>query len=576
MGYDRIPPKIIKWAPDLFAPIHMNIFNKCIDLGYYPNSMKVAKVVPIYKKGDKEEFNNYRPISILIQFNQLFERLISKRLTNFFNKFEILTTKQFGFLKRHCTEHAILDLKEYIMDNLEKKEATAVLFLDLQKAFDTVSHDILLKKLQHYGIRGNAYKLLSSYLSGRKQFTKICNTESDLASVIWGVPQGSVLGPLLFLIYINDLPNASSLCSWLFADDTALAMSSKNIDELEVRFNSEVSKVQDWLLANGLSVHYTDKTQYMLIHGTTFKSTDVEKFSLTMGGNLIERTISYRYLGVEVDNKLNWKAQIKQLCSILANVCGVISKARHYLDRKSLMLIYKSLFESRLQYALLGWGTAPEYFFSKIRVLQNRAVRFITFSSFRTAMAPLYSKLKILPLSKLLFQQQSIFMHSLHYKSLPFALSVYCHQPQHSYATRYAASKNYILPPVHTDRGKKSIKFSGPKAWADVPTDLKEIAFRKPFSKHLKKHILTTTYVDMPQGSNSSLEDDDVEYRELEELFLSDDDESEFKGFDSADSIDLEMLFHSDEDTSNFEGFLSSELGEIFHSASDESDFEGF
>ena len=167
-------------------------------------------------------------------------------------------------------------------------------------------------------------------------------------------------------------------------------------------------------------------------------------------------------------------------------------------------------------------------------------------------------------------------MHSLHYKSLPFALSVYCHRPQHSYATRYAASKNYILPPVHTDRGKKSIKFSGPKAWADVPTDLKEIAFRKPFSKHLKKHILTTTYVDMPQGSNSSLEDDDVEYRELEELFLSDDDESEFKGFDSADSIDLEMLFHSDEDTSDFEGFLSSELGEIFHSASDESDFEGF
>ena len=160
------------------------------------------------------------------------------------------------------------------MNNIEKKEVTAVLFLDLQKAFDTVSHGILLKKLQHYGVRGNIHKLLSSYLSGRKQFTKIQDSASDLASVIWGVPQGSVLGPLLFLIYINDLPNASELCSWLFADDTALALSAKTISELKSRFNCEVNKVQEWLLANGLSVHYVDKTQYMLFHGTIFKNTD--------------------------------------------------------------------------------------------------------------------------------------------------------------------------------------------------------------------------------------------------------------------------------------------------------------
>ena len=275
MGYDRIAPKIIKWAPDLFAPILMIVYNKCFELGHYPNSLKIAKVVPIHKKGDKEKYDNYRPISILVQFNQLFERLISKRLISFFNKFDILTTKQFGFLKRHCTEHAILDLKEYIMNNLEKKEVTAVLFLDLQKAFDTVSHDTLLKKLKHYGVRGSIYELISSYLSDRKQFTKIQNMSSDLASVLWGVPQGSVLGPLLFLIYINDLPNASELTSWLFADDTALAMSSKNINDLEIQFNHEISKVQDWLLANGLSVHYVDKTQYMLFHGTIFRRADI-------------------------------------------------------------------------------------------------------------------------------------------------------------------------------------------------------------------------------------------------------------------------------------------------------------
>ena len=162
-------------------------------------------------------------------------------------------------MKKHCTEHAILDLKEFIISKLDKKEVMAVLFLDLQKAFDTVDHDILLQKLYHYGVRGNAHKLIKSYLSGRKQRTKVKGMISDLALMLWGVPQGSVLGPLLFLIFINDLPNVSKLNSWLFADDTALAMLSPNIQQLETQFNEEVNKVHDWLLANRLSVHYSIK-----------------------------------------------------------------------------------------------------------------------------------------------------------------------------------------------------------------------------------------------------------------------------------------------------------------------------
>ena len=573
MGHDRIPPKIIKWAPDLFAPILCAIYNKCFILGYYPNNMKIAKVVPLYKKGDKDDYNNYRPISILIQFNQLFERLISKRLHAFFKKFDLFTKKQFGFLKKHCTEHAILDLKEYVLQNMERKEVTAVLFLDLQKAFDTVRHDILLKKLQHYGVRGVVYNLLSSYLTGRKQFTKVMNDESDLVSILWGVPQGSVLGPLLFLIYINDLPKASSLGSWLFADDTALAMSSSNFKDLELKFNVEVNKVQEWLLANGLSVHYVDKTKYMLMHRLYSQNDNVINFRLNMGGHEIERTEIYKYLGVTIDDKLNWKVHIQQLCSKLASVCGVLSKVRHYLDRSALMLIYNSLFESRSRYALLAWGTASNHALSKLKVLQNRAVRFITFSPFRTAMAPLYSTLKILPLTELLFLQSTIFMHSLLYKNLPFALGIYCPQPQHRYRTRYVTSKNYVLPPVSTDRSKGSIKFAGPKAWAEVPSQLKEVAFKKPFAKKMKEHILTSTFVERTPSPNVLLNENEIAYLELEELFQSDDDASIFEGFDTPD---LNTLFHSDSETDEFLGFDTTDLTTLFHSDSENDEFFGF
>ena len=532
-GYDQIAPKIIKWASHLFAPVLLVIFNKCIDLGFYPGNMKIGEVAPIYKKGDQDGESNYRPITVLTQFNQIFERLLYKRYLSFFERFNIITKKQFGFLKKHCTEHAILDLKEFLMSKLDSKEVAAVLFLDLQKAFDTVSHDILLKKLHHYGVRGNAYQLLKSYLSGRMQRTKVKNALSDLALVLWGVPQGSVLGPLLFLIFINDLPNASDLISWLFADDTALALSSASIQELEIRFNYEVNKVHDWLLTNRLSVHYSDKTQYMLIQRPNLKNRAISSmnFKLFMGIHEIEKTNNYTYLGIIIDDKLNWKLQISKMCSKLSSVCGILSKVRHYLDRAALLLIYNSLFDSRLRYGILGWGTASNQHLSRLRVLQNRAIRFITFSQFRTSAAPLYSLLKILPLNEQFFLQKSIFMHSLHYKNLPFMLSAYCQLPLHRYATRYKTSENYVLPCPSTNRSQRSIKFAGPKAWAEVPKQVKDLAFRKPFSKKLKEHILDVTYVEMPPQRNVVSETDERDDFDLATLFEIEDEDTEFFGF---------------------------------------------
>ena len=585
MGYDEIPPKIIKWAPHLFAPVLKILFNKCIDMGYYPSGMKTAKVAPIYKDGDKNDLNNYRPISVLTQFNQLFERLLSKRYLNFFQKFDVITKKQYGFLKKHCTEHAILDLKEYILSRLDEKEVMAVLFLDLQKAFDTVNHDILLKKLYHYGVRGNAYRLLSSYLSGRQQYTKIGNCPSTLAQILFGVPQGSVLGPLLFLIYINDLPNASALLCWLFADDTALALSSTNFQDLEIRFNIEISKVQDWLLANRLSVHYVDKTKYMLIKGPGLgvsRTGCAKNFKIHMGGHEIERSDKYKYLGVIFDDKLNWKYQINKMCSKLASVCGVISKARHYLDRKSLMLIYNSLFASRLHYGVLGWGTASECDLSRLRVLQNRVIRFITFSSFWSRAGHIYDTLKILPLNSILFLQRTIFMHSFHYKTLPHTLSNYCKRPLHVQLTRYGSCMNYYLPSIKSNRSRTSMKFAGPIAWKEVPNNLKEIAFRKPFSRKMKEQILNDLLetnkglpVDSPHHYNKT-ERGAENFDDLRAIFESNDENTVFNGFET---YTLDFLFNNDsiDNLEEFHGFdISANIELLFTDSENEDEFYGF
>ena len=347
MGYDNIPPRVIKWAPHIFGPILLNVFNRCFQLGIYPDSMKVARVVPIHKGGDLNDVNNYRPISVLTQFNRIFERILANRMLNFFEKHNVITPKQFGFLKRHSTEHAILDLKEYLMANLENHKITAVLFLDLQKAFDTVSHQILLEKLFHYGIRGPVHSLLTSYLSNRQQYTSINGVKSDLEYIHWGVPQGSVLGPLLFLLYINDLPRSCTMDGWLFADDTALANACDNFDELNKCLNIQVNKVQRWLLANKLSIHYAKKTQFILFIPRSKAKDKPKEFLLEMGGHIIEQTATYKYLGVLIDENLNWVPQIDFMCKKLASVCGLLSKVRHYLNRNSLMLIYNSLIESR-------------------------------------------------------------------------------------------------------------------------------------------------------------------------------------------------------------------------------------
>ena len=246
--------KVIKY--ELAKPLTL-ITNQVLSSGIFPDKLKIAKVIPIFKKGDDTDVNNYRPISLLPAISKITEKVIYNQTYNYFDQNKILYAHQYGFRKQHSTELAELELVDRTIYTLDKDETPINIFLDLSKAFDTLNHTILLNKLHHYGIRDGSLTLFKSYLQNRKQYVVINNAKSETLDITTGVPQGSILGPLLFIIYINDLPNASNIFqSIMYADDTNLSASLQSIkstnpnETVDTLINKELSKISEWLGLN--------------------------------------------------------------------------------------------------------------------------------------------------------------------------------------------------------------------------------------------------------------------------------------------------------------------------------------
>ena len=241
------------------------LINDSIQRGIFPDKVKLAKVIPLFMKGCVVTTSNYRPISLLSVFSKITENVMYKRLYNLLELHNVLYSMQFGFRASHSINHALISMKEKIKESLDNRRFGCGIFLDLQKAFHTINHEILLDKLEHYGIRGPALNWFRSYLSDRKQYVSVNGFNSNLLSVTCGVPQGSVLGPLLFLIFINDLPNSSpKFCFYLFADDTNIHFEADKISELEKVVNKELGNVKQWLDANRLSLNIEKPTIHKL------------------------------------------------------------------------------------------------------------------------------------------------------------------------------------------------------------------------------------------------------------------------------------------------------------------------
>ena len=473
---NTIPVVLFKEYQHHFIRIICNIVNLGFSTGSFPNCLKQAVVTPIFKKGDRKKCENYRPISVLPSMSKIFERCLHNRIYNFVCDFSIINDSQNGFMKGRSTENAIIDLTEIIYKTLDSKQYSINIFIDFRKAFDTIDHHILLRKLDRYGIRGLSLQLIRSFLTNRYQSVKIKQHVSSAKQISIGVPQGSILAPLLFLLYVNDLPNISPNCSTiLFADDTTLSLHDESTSCLELNCNEILNKLYNWTLSNRISVNI-DKTFYIPISNRSW----IVSPHITLNNQIIDSRSNGNFLGVVLDDKIKFNLHINSVCSKISKQIGILYRIKNYLPIPCLIQLYYSYIFPYLNYCNLVWGNTYESHLNPLIILQKRAIRVITKSEYLAHTNDLFSRNRILKLPDI---------HKLKLGIYTFKNELFSQYTRsHSYNTR---NRTQLLPEFHRlSSTQRSISYSAPSFWNEIPAYIRESLSLSTFKIRLKQCLI--------------------------------------------------------------------------------------
>ena len=413
-GHDNISNKLIKSAKEVLVEPLTLLVNQMLKSGHFPSELKISRVKPLFKNGDPAMFSNYRPISLLPSMSKIFEYVIFYQLFDYMCTNNLLTIEQFGFRTGHSTELAAIQLIDHLTKQMDMGKVPTNIYIDLSKAFDTLDHSILLDKLTYYGVCGLENLLLRDYLSGRHQYVDYNGSKSRTNSISLGVPQGSILGLLLFLIYINDLPKVSHVFSMLmYADDTTLYC---NLDysTSDILLNNELTKITDWLSSNKLSLN-VKKTKFMVFHTPQRR---VNYPTLKLNNVNIERVSQFNFLGVILASSLKWDKHVAHVSLKISRVIGVLYRLKHIFPREVLLTLYNALILPHLSYCILVWGSKIDSN-HKLLLLQKKAVRIITNQDYIAHSEPLCKLLNVLKESDLFVCSLWKFYYKLTKRELP-------------------------------------------------------------------------------------------------------------------------------------------------------------
>ena len=424
-----------------------HLTNLSFSEGVFPSELKIATVSPLYKSKDPMVFSNYRPISLLSVFSKILERLMYNRLLIFLNECKMINKNQFGFRNNHATYMVLLIMLENIRNSLDNGECAIGIFHHFQRAFNIVHHGILLDKLYNYGIRGIALDWFSSYLSIRLQIVSYNSCETEQKKMTCGFPQGSILGPLLFLLHINDLPMVWDLFMPIFfAVDINLFCTGNKLNILVDNISLELMKIYTWVRANKLSLNI-GKTNYMLFTPKCFPRTMKH---IVIDVNKIEEVRQTKFLGVILDNKLIWAAHCNYICCKMSKGIGSIIKARKVFNETTLLSLYNSLVLPYISYCIHVWWKAYDTHLNNVLVLQKKVLRVIAGVPPRTHTDNLFVQFDIFPVKKLYVYTIGIVMYKYDNGMLP---ELFCDMFTlvnhiHDHETRQAKSKNSVC---HSD-----------------------------------------------------------------------------------------------------------------------------
>jgi hypothetical protein len=477
IGSDGFLPEIIKQNAVYLSHHLAYIFNLSFSQGIFPKILKSALVIPVYKSGSHSDPSNYRPISILTVFSKLLEKLFYNRLIAFIEKYQILHFNQFGFRKNKSTSTAIACVLSSLLNKCSSKIKTILALLDLKKAFDFINHNLLIRKLQHYGIRGTPLLWLMSYLSNRSQKVKANNILSDVQTISAGVPQGSILGPLLFIIFINDV---FQFCShnieiYLYADDTALIFSAKNDNELQATVNSFFDAYSIWCTRNCIVVNPT-KSNYMRFN--------TSETYVTINGHLLECLHVVKYLGVYIDDKLAWNYQVAHITNMCCQRIGIMKKVLLYLPNFVSVLYFNAFIRSCYSFCVMFWINNDRSSRFKLIDKIDRVISILA-NKHNLSVDAFVNKFKICDVWKVWNLQNLAFMYDLWHNSVtvPF-ITLDTNNSVHSHLTR--ASSNLHIELISTI-DKHNFIYNAKLDWNHCPVELRNVRPKSKFMSQCKK-----------------------------------------------------------------------------------------